>query len=212
MNGKKYRGTGRKTLKDIEYYPSPSEIYQLIIENDGWRYKTKSDFYHARDRSLVALLYLAALRVSEALRIKKNQFHERKDYIHIRSIKLSKSRVEGQPRRIQYRDARLPLKGERASLTKLIIDYIALLKKDQRLYPWSLKKNQYGQITGCKRAWQIAKAYFPNFTCHWLRAFGEDYLYDEWNYDLLAVSDYVKVDSRTLEEYLRKRHEKYPAV
>jgi integrase len=212
MNGKRYGGKGRKTLKDIKYYPSPSELYQLITENTGWHYKTKSDFYHTRDRSLVALLYLAALRVSEALRIKKSQFHERKGYIHIRSIKLSKSRVEGQPRRIQYRDARLPLKGERAPLTELIMDYVALLEKDQRLYPWSLKKNKYGQIAGCKRAWQIVKSLLPEFTCHWLRAFGEDYLYDEWDYDLLAVSDYVKVDSRTLEEYLRKRHEKYPAV
>jgi hypothetical protein len=33
-----------------------------------------------------------------------------------------------------------------------------------------------------------------------------------WDRDILAVSDYVKVDARTLQEYLRKRHEKYPVV
>jgi hypothetical protein len=37
-------------------------------------------------------------------------------------------------------------------------------------------------------------------------------LYGEWNHDSLAVSDYVKVDPRTLQEYIRKRHEKYWVV
>lgn len=36
--------------------------------------------------------------------------------------------------------------------------------------------------------------------------------YSEWDHDLLAVSDYVKVDPRTLQEYFRKRHEKYRVV
>jgi hypothetical protein len=40
----------------------------------------------------------------------------------------------------------------------------------------------------------------------------EDFLYGEMDHDLLAVSDYVKVDPRTLQEYIRKRHEKYRVI
>jgi hypothetical protein len=106
----------------------------------------------------------------------------------------------------------LPLSGPREPLSRLILDYVSLLKDEDRLFPFSLEKNEKGQIAGCKRAWQIIHALLPEFTAHWLRAFGEDFLYGEWNHDLLAVSDYVKVDPRTLQEYIRKRHEKYPVV
>jgi len=211
MRTRKAGGKDRKTLKSIQYYPGPSEIYKLITEGSGWSYTQKKEFYLARDRALAALLYLGALRISEAIRIKKSMFMEKRDHVLIRGVKLSKSRVKGKPRRIEYRDVRLPLTGEREPLTMLVLDYVRMLKGD-RLFPFSLRKNSRNQIVGCKRAWQIVKALLPQFTAHWLRAFGEDYLYSEWDRDILAVSDYVKVDARTLQEYLRKRHEKYPVV
>lgn len=68
------------------------------------------------------------------------------------------------------------------------------------------------QTVGTKRAWQIVNALLPDYAAHWLKAFGEDYLYDVRDHDLLAVADEVKVDARTLQQYLRKRHEKYPAA
>jgi len=202
----------RRTLKDIPYYPDPKEIYDAIMASPGWPYRNKNPRLIARDRALVALLYLTGLRVSEALRLTKRQFTEHEGYILIRSIKLSKSHVEGKPRRVQYRDARLPLTGERAPLTALVTEYLSMLGEDERLFPWSLAKNRWGQIAGGKRAWQVVKAYLPDHTCHWLRAYCENYLYDMWGRDLLAVADYVKVDPRTLEQYIRRRHELYPAV
>jgi len=207
-------GTGekRRTLKEIPYYPTPQELYEAIIKSEGWPYKKNRELYLKRDRALVALLYLGGLRVSEALRIRKNQFIEKKDYILIRSVELSKSRVKGRPRRIRFRDVRLPLKGERAPLTHLVLDYLKHLDDDDRLFPWSLEKNKYGQIIGCKRAWQVVKSILPESTCHWLRAYCEDYLYSVWEGDLLAVSDYIKVDARTLQQYIRKRYERYPVA
>jgi len=205
-------GRNRKTLKEIPYYPSPKEIYDSIMNSEGWPYKINREFFLKRDRALVSLLYLGGLRVSEALRIKKNQFVEKKNYILIRSVELSKSRVKGRPRRVRFRDVRLPLKGERALLTQLVLEYIKHLNEDDRLFPWSLRKNKYGQIIGCKRAWQVVTALLPEHTCHWLRAYCEDYLYTEWEGDLLAVSDYIKVDARTLQQYIRKRYERYPVV
>ena len=51
---------------------------------------------------------------TKSYRLRKNQFVKRKGYDLVRSIKLSKSRVKGKPRLVEYRDARLPLTGERA--------------------------------------------------------------------------------------------------
>lgn len=195
-------GKDRKTLKAIPYYPTPKEIRDLLMESKGWPYKRNVEHYLKRDRALVAISYLGGLRISEALRLKKSQFVKRKDYVLVRSIKLSKSKVKGKPRRVEYRDARLPLTGERADLTKLVLDYLETLNsRDAKLFPFDKT-----------RAWQIVTSLLPDFTCHWLRAFCEDYLYDVWDHDLLAVSDYVKVDPRTLQLYLRKRHERYPVA
>ena len=212
MKGERGSGKDRKTLKDIPYYPEPEEIYDLIMQSEGWLYAWKKDFYLARDRALAALLYLGGLRISEAIRIRKSQFVKKKGYVLVRAVKLSKSRVKDKPRRVQFREVQLPLKGEREKLTMIVLDYLQLIGDQARLFPFSLEKNKYGQIVGCKRAWQIVNALLPEFTAHWLRAFCEDYLYDQWDRDLLAVADYVKIDPRTLQEYLRKRHEKYPVV
>ena len=198
----KLGGKDRKTLKAIPYYPTPKEIYDLLVQSKGWPYKRDAESYLKRDRALVAIVYLGGLRISEALRLRKNQFVRRKGYVLVRAIKLSKSRVKGKPRRVEYRDARLPLTGERADLTRLVLDYVETLKSNEaKLFGFDNA-----------RAWQVVTSLLPDFTCHWLRAFCEDYLYDVWDHDLLAVSDYVKVDPRTLELYLRKRHERYPVA
>jgi len=93
----------------------------------------------------------------------------------------------GKPRKEQFRqEAFLPLEGERAALTQLVMDYLQLLKPQERLFNF-----------GRTRALQITHSILgiPN---HWLRAYGEDYLYENWDHDILAVADYVKVDPRTL--------------
>lgn len=205
-------GTGlrRKTLKGIPYYPSPQELYDAILNSPGWPYKHESPSLVARDRALVALLYLTGLRVSEAIRLTKGNFERKENHIYIKGIELSKVKVKGVVRRIQFRDAKLPLIGERAHLTKLVMDYVDILENpEERLFPWSLEKNQWGQIIGGKRAWQVVKAILPNHTCHWLRAYCEDYLYGQWGSDMLAVADYFKVNPRQLQQYIRRRYERY---
>ena len=104
-----------------------------------------------------------------------------------------------------------------------------LLKRQapQRLFPWSLKKHKFTvgeyrlkdgsfktrwsiQTAGTKRAWQITKALLPQYTQHWLRAFGYNYDYDHMEHDIMVVSDKTKADPRSLQPYLRRRYEKYP--
>lgn len=227
------RGSGknRRTLESISYYPTPTELYNELMKAKGWHYKTNKEHYLARDRALVALLYLGAFRISEALRLKKNQFENRGNHIYVKAVQLSKRK----PGKIAYRDARLPLRGKREELTHLVLAYLNLLEEpDARLFPWSLNVKRYKsgtyktkakegqkpetktrwsvQMSGTKRAWQVVNALVPQYTQHWLRAFGEDYLYDAWDHDLLAVADAVKADPRTIQGYLRKRQEKYPPV
>jgi hypothetical protein len=194
----KLTGTDRRTLKKIPYTPQPKELYQEIVTSPGWGYKRNKDKLLTRDRSLIALTYLGAFRISETLRIRAEDFIPVMDkksgnthYIEIRAVELSKSFKKGKPRNDLYRTARLPLSGDRSKFTDLVLEWVNIVKHG-KLY-------QFGNT----RAWQIITSFLPGATCHWLRAYGERYLYNEWDNDLVAVADYVKVDERTLAQYLR---------
>ena len=63
-----------RTLEDIQEYYSPETMLKVLEQNVGWGYRVSEDFYRLRDRALVCVLYLCALRVSEALRLRKSQF------------------------------------------------------------------------------------------------------------------------------------------
>jgi hypothetical protein len=79
------------------------------------------------------------------------------------------------------------------------MDYLELLGPEDRLFSF-----------GNSRALQITHAIL-GIPCHWLRAYGEDYLYEMWDHDILAVADYVKVEPRTLQEYIRKPRTNTPS-
>jgi integrase len=190
----------RRTLKYIDEYPRPEELYEQLMTGDGWPYMHNREQYILRDRALVSILYLIGLRISEAVRLHKRQFKLQdsdKDYIAIEGIKLSKSKLKGKPRREQYRRGYLPLDGERVPFSYIVLQYLERLREDDLLFPFQTK-----------RGWQIVNALI-GLPCHWLRAFCEDYLYEAWSKDILAVSDYMKVDARTLQEYIRKRYLRY---
>jgi hypothetical protein len=86
-------------------------------------------------------------------------------------------------------------------MTGIILEYLSYLSDDERLFPF-----------GRSRAWQMVHSISPDFWCHLFRALGENFLYDAWDRDMLAVSDYVKVNPRTLEKYIRRSYEKYRPV
>jgi hypothetical protein len=224
------RGTGkrRKTLGQINYVPEPSELYKKLIDSPGWQYKTQDleelDFFAKRDRALASILYLGDLRIIEALPLTEGNFEDKKKYIWVKNIVVGKKR-EG---RIVFREAKLPLSGPRKPFTDLIIQYLEKLEPNQRLFPWSLKRvkvplnstytlkdgtvKQRFKVTlvGTTRAWQIVNALLPDYTQHWLRAFGYNFDYDNFNFDIMAVTDKTKADPRSLQPYLRRRYEKYP--
>jgi hypothetical protein len=155
----------------------------------------------------------------------KENFEELKGYVWVKDVKVGKKKAG----KIEWREAKLPLKGPRAAFTQLILDYLHTLKAGKRLFPWSLQVKIYTvnkpytikktgelrdrvsvQMVGTKRGWQIVNALLPDYTQHWLRAFGYNYDYDHMDHDVMAVSDKTKADPRSLQPYLRRRYEKYP--
>jgi integrase len=74
----------RKTLHTIEARPSPSELYQALITAKGCDYKGRIHNntaliakFHQRDVALAALLYVAELRASEAIDLRRNSLYGR---------------------------------------------------------------------------------------------------------------------------------------
>lgn len=211
-------GLERRTLADIAYYPTPQEIYEVLMTGEGWDYQDNKELYLVRDRALDALIYLLCLRISEAVLLTRDQFlmpyqpGGRKDSVVVRAIYLSKRRYKGKPRLVQYRDlAYLPLNGERAPLTLLVVKWLQTMDQSEHERLERGKKPRTDDRLfrfGETRGWQITVA-LTGATNHWFRAFGETYLYDAWGSDLLAVADYVKVDSRTLAQYIRRGYQRH---
>lgn len=199
-------GTNRRVLADIEEYPTPEKLYERIIQYEG-SYKTNTYFYVTRDRALASIFYIAQLRKSEAHRITNSQFEQ--EPFRIVAVELSKSEKRNSKtgeiitRKDAYRkEIIIPLKGKLGMFGKLIQEYLALLpKKDQRLFPFSDKAGRDNQIL----KEMFAGAYPP----HWERAFGENLLYELFDFDLIAVANYVQVDPRTLSKYIHRTPKKY---
>jgi len=215
----------RRTLNLIEVIPTPEHLYNTLVKAKGWVYKTDMDFFQSRDKALVALLYLGDFRISEVLPLTVENFDMRDDCLLVHSVNVSKTR------KTLFREAKLPTSGERMVFTDLVLDYLSRLKKvgESRLFPWSLRKVVYKvgyytlkdgtkktryctYLVGTKRAWQIVNALLPEYTQHWLRAFGYNFDYDHMDHDIMAVSDKTKADPRSLQPYLRRRYEKYRVV
>jgi integrase len=201
---KKLRGNGknRRSLKFIEAFLSPDQIWDQLMVSKGFPYKTNMQNYLLRDRALVSCLYVLALRVSEATRLVRGQFTIGKKEILVTGIKLSKSRKAGIPRRTLFRkEAWIPLEGERARFGELVRDYLGSLGSEDRLFP-------IGTSSAYRRV--IALTGLPP---HHFRAFGENYLYMNWGNDPIAVCDYVCITSvRVLAEYLRGSFRRYSRV
>lgn len=215
--------TIRKSLDQIENIPEPSQLYDELMASAGWQYKTRQDYFLTRDRALVALLYLGDFRAIEVLPLTKANFEAKSQYILVKNVLVAKKRKR------TIREAMLPVLGKRAVFTKLILDYLELLEDDERLFKWSLEykttelknqpittkdgsiKKRYSKTcVGTCRSWQIVKALLPNYTQHWLRAFGYNYDYDNMKFDIFAVSDKTKANPSSLQPYIRRRYQKYP--
>ena len=163
-------GSKRRTLKKEKElgnisYKSPSQIAS-IIRSSKWPYRTKRDFYHARDLALASLLFLSSGRVNEVLRLTKDQFKEYEpdpDILLLRSFYVSK-RKQGHDH--PSLDIPLPRVGASSPLTANVEAYLEMLGSEDKLFKFSRA-----------RAWAIIRhitkrpgASSPGMWCHWFRA------------------------------------------
>ena len=190
-------GIKRRTLEDITEFLRPSQIYRLVIAKT-WPYKTRMDFYNARDRALMALLYLTCGRITEALSLKKSQFVMDEDpgFIIITNmivVKRKKKQRKAPPIRAEVP---LPKEGPLAKFTKLVVEYLNVLPGDARLFEFKRR-----------RAWQIVK-YTTGKWCHYFRSQGESW-YGKI-YDVFGLKEFVKVTSiETLGDYVQAPWRRY---
>jgi integrase len=199
-----------RVLADIPRTLDPEELYEALTSAPGWDYKDPdtAEVYHSRDLALLALIYIGALRISEALRLRKSQFtylKKRRAWV-IRGVKLSKEktrrklkdgRVVDRPRIHSFREeVFLPTVGRRKAFTRLIMDWVDGCDSGLIFGP---QQGTHGFATP-ERALQICQVNLGVWL-HYLRAQGERYLYSQWK-DLIQTANYLQVDPRTLAKYL----------
>jgi len=194
-------GVKRRTLEDIKEFLRPSQIYRLITSK-AWPYKGDvrhgKDFYEARDRALLSLLYLTCGRITEVLSLRKSQFvfDEDPDFIIVANmivVKRKKKQRKAPPIRAEVP---LPREGPLAKLTELVDEYLRLLPEDAKLFSF-----------GRRRAWQIVK-HITGKWCHYFRSQGESW-YGKI-YDVFGLKEFVKVTSiETLGDYVQAPWRQY---
>ena len=190
-------GIKRRTLEDIKEFLRPTQIHQLITRKT-WPYKTKFDFYYARDRALMALLYLTCGRITEVLSLKKRQFvmDEDPDFIIITNmivVKRKKRQRRAPPIRAEVP---LPKEGPLARFTALVMEYLEVLPEDAKLFRFKRR-----------RAWQIVR-HVTGKWCHYFRSQGESW-YGKI-YDVFGLKEFVKVTSiETLGDYVQASWRQY---
>jgi len=192
-------GIKRRTLNDV-FFQKPSEIYQLITSKT-YPYKINREFYEKRDRALMALLYLTCGRITEVLSLRKKQFdfESEPNFIIIRNMIVVKRKKKAKRKSRAIRDeVPLPLSGELASFTSLVLDYLKLVENpEDKLFNF-----------GRNRAYKIVR-YVTGQWCHWFRSQGESW-YGKVFSNIFALKDYVGVVSaEVLSDYVKTDWREY---
>ena len=207
------QGVHRRTLEDIKAHLGLEQIFNLITSKT-WPYKINMDFYHRRDRCLMALLFLTAGRISEVLSLTREQFDFEADenFVIIRNMILVKRWKTYKGKLVKHNtspirdEVALPLDGPLSKFTELVQDYVQNIKGPKAcLFAFSRR-----------RAWQIVKHVTGEWP-HWFRSQAESY-YGKYVFnnpwalrDFVGVSNvesvgpYVKTSWKDYEDKLLNR-------
>ena len=199
----------KRTLKDVEEWLTPEQIYDLITSR-SWHHKENPSFHEKRDRCLMALYFLTGGRNNEVLKLKKKNFDAttHPQFIILKRMYISKrtkktiSRFGAKvTRRINIR---LPLFGRLSPFTLLVMDYLDLINDDDKLFDFSVRRSH-----------QIVKHVTGKWV-HWFRAMSENY-YGQIFMDAVklakfmgvtnvqSVMAYIPFDEKAYEKDLLKR-------
>jgi len=149
----------RRTLKTIDRYIDPDQVYHVIVDAPIWPYKKDKELYAKRDRALISILYLMGCRVNEVLRLTKSQFDfdSDPDFIIVKDFQISKRKQKTLKREgIPKLDVPLPKIGTFAKFTKIFLEYYD--EAPEKLFK-----------IGRKRAWAITN-YMTGKWCHYFRS------------------------------------------
>ena len=193
----------KRTLKDIDRWLEPEEIYKLITAR-VWPYKETPQFYHTRDRALMSLYFLTGGRNNEVLRLKKSQFTVQKDFVVIKGMHISKRTKRVIARYGAKVTKRVPIYLPRFKslepFTQLVIDYLNLLQprsKDALLFNFSVRRSH-----------QIIK-FVTGKWVHWFRAMSENF-YGELLDDAIRLAKFVGVTNvQSVMPYIPLNEEAY---
>lgn len=175
----------KRTLKDVDEWLTPEEIYDLITSG-SWPYKETPTFYKTRDRCLMALYFLTGGRNNEVLRLKKKNFNLTTDpqFIILKRMHISKRTKKTISRfgaKVTKRiNIRLPLFGKLSPFTMLVMDYLDLLDDDDKLFDFSVRRSH-----------QIIKHVTGKWV-HWFRAMSENY-YGQIFMDAVKLAKFMGV-------------------
>ncbi|MCS7123935.1 MAG: site-specific integrase [Candidatus Bathyarchaeota archaeon] len=192
-------GKKRRTLNDV-YFMRPNEIYELITSKT-YPYKKNREFYEKRDRALMSLLYLTCGRVSEVLSLTKKQFdlQSEANFVIIRNMIVVKRKKKAKRKSRAIRDeVPLPKEGALAPFTKLVLEYLKLIKNpEDKLFNF-----------GRNRAYKIVR-YVTGQWPHWFRSQGESWFGKVFS-NIFALKDYVGVVSaEVLSDYVKTDWREY---
>lgn len=160
--------TRKRTLKDIDEWLSPEEVYALIL-GKTWPYKERLGFYQKRDRCLMALYFLTGGRNNEVLKLRKTNFDLISDpqFVIIEGMYISKRAKKTIARygaKVSRRiNIRLPLSGRLSPFTILVLDYLDVINDEDKLFNFSVRRSH-----------QIIK-FATGKWVHWFRAMCENF-------------------------------------
>lgn len=207
----KQEGKLHRTLEDIDRKLEPKEVWNMTHAKH-WPYKANKEALIHRDRALLDLLYVVAPRISEALRLRKEQFDVKADFefVLIRNLALSKrkklSKTKHGLKGPKFREE-IPLarEGPLAQFTEEIEAWIIQLPSNAYVFPTASRYDgslNYEQPMSRQRAWAIVH-YVTEQWCHFFRSQGESY-YAKVFKSAWALKDFMGLtDTKTLDRYVK---------
>jgi len=186
----------RRTIKTIKEFLTPEQIYELITSKT-MIYHSTQEYYHTRDRALMAISLLSAGRINEVLSLTKSNFDvkESPHYIVVNDMPISKRKQETIEKYGPHVARRwpffLPLSEDPkiyehtqlvrlAPFSKLVVKHLEQTEEDQKLF-----------MFGTRWAYEIIRQVtgeFPN----WFRAQGE-MIYGSIIRDSIKLAKFVGV-------------------
>ena len=148
----------KRTVRSIDQYLTPEEIYFRFIEFD--KPESMSDKTYLRYQALIALVYSSGLRISDVIRLKRSQFNFKADreFVIVENVAVNKRRKD--PIKIEIP---LPRVGVFKPFTDVIIQHYKKRRGKELMFPLT-RSGAYKAIRKATGKW-----------CHYFRS--QDFSY-----------------------------------